>query len=50
MSSDGEVQGAIAIDGSHGMTEGARLRWFIISNVLRGRGAGGRLLSTAIVS
>ena len=48
VSTDGEVQGAIAIDGSRGMTQGAHLRWFIVSDGLRGQGVGERLLSTAM--
>jgi GNAT superfamily N-acetyltransferase len=48
VSSDGEVQGTITIDGSHGMTEGAHLRWFITSDTMRGQGLGKRLLSTAM--
>lgn len=45
---DGEVEGAIAIDGLHADTEGAHLRWFITSDRLRGMGAGARLLATAL--
>jgi GNAT superfamily N-acetyltransferase len=44
----GRVVGAIAIDGIHAETEGAHLRWFILSENLRGRGLGNRLLSQAI--
>lgn len=45
---EGEVQGAIAIDGSHAASHGAHLRWFIISDALRGQGAGTRLLNAAL--
>jgi len=44
----GRVEGAIAIDGSEAGTEGAHLRWFIVSDALRGQGAGTRLLDTAL--
>lgn len=43
---DGRMEGSIAIDGIHGEREGAHLRWFIISDALRGKGAGGKLLNT----
>jgi len=46
--SDAVVEGSIAIDGSHARTEGAHLRWFIISDKLRGTGAGTALLSAAL--
>lgn len=45
---DGQVEGALAIDGSHADTEGAHLRWFIASDRLRGSGAGSRLLAEAL--
>jgi GNAT superfamily N-acetyltransferase len=44
----GRVEGSLAIDGIHAETEGAHLRWFIVSDALRGRGAGGRLIDGAI--
>jgi GNAT superfamily N-acetyltransferase len=43
-----EIQGAIAIDGAKGDTEGAHLRWFIVAAPLRGSGTGGRLLQAAL--
>jgi GNAT superfamily N-acetyltransferase len=46
--SHGRVEGSIAIDGIHAESEGAHLRWFIMSDALRGKGAGNRLISTAI--
>jgi GNAT superfamily N-acetyltransferase len=45
---EGRIEGSIAIDGIHAKGEGAHLRWFIMSDVLRGRGIGHRLINTAI--
>jgi len=42
------VEGAIVIDGRDAEREGAHLRWFIVSDGLRGRGAGNRLMETAM--
>ena len=42
------VEGAVVIDGRQAATEGAHLRWFIVSDTLRGQGAGRQLLETAI--
>lgn len=42
------AEGSIAIDGIHAATEGAHLRWFIVSQALRGTGMGAKLLDTAI--
>jgi GNAT superfamily N-acetyltransferase len=42
------VEGSITIDGIHGKSEGAHLRWFIMSDALRGKGAGNQLIKTAI--
>ena len=44
-----EIVGSIAIDGIHAPTEGAHLRWFILSPRHQGGGFGGRLLHEAIV-
>ena len=44
----GRVEGSIAIDGLHAADDGAHLRWFILSDALRGKGFGNRLLETAI--
>lgn len=44
----GRVEGSIAIDGLHAADEGAHLRWFIMSDELRGRGIGTRLLHAAV--
>jgi GNAT superfamily N-acetyltransferase len=46
--SDGRVHGSIGIDGIHALSKGAHLRWFIVSDALRGKGAGSLLLSTAV--
>lgn len=45
---DGRVEGSIAIDGANAGTEGAHLRWFILSETLRGRGVGNRLMQEAL--
>lgn len=45
---EGRVEGSVTIDGLHADDEGAHLRWFIMSDGLRGRGVGNRLLTTAI--
>jgi len=45
---NGRVEGSITIDGIHARSEGAHLRWFIMSVSLRGKGAGNQLINTAI--
>ena len=45
---DGRVEGHITIDGINSSTRGAHLRYFIVSDILRGRGVGGRLITSAI--
>ena len=45
---DGSVEGSIAIDSIDMTTEGAHLRWFIMSDRLRGSGFGNMLLTTAV--
>jgi len=45
---DGNVEGSIAIDGSHAEQNGAHLRWFIASDKVLGTGVGGALLTTAV--
>lgn len=45
---EGRIEGAIVIDGIHAADEGAHLRWFIVSDRLRGQGAGSQLLASAI--
>jgi len=42
------VEGSITIDGIHGDDNGAHLRWFIMSDALRGKGAGNKLMDTAV--
>lgn len=44
---DGEVEGSIVVDGAG---DPARLRWFILSDRVRGHGLGRRLLTTAIAA
>lgn len=48
VSVDGQVEGSIAIDGDGADSQGAHLRWFIVSDRLRGKGAGGELLRAAM--
>ena len=45
---NGRAEGSIIIDGFHAREEGAHLRWFIISDALRGKGAGRKLINAAI--
>lgn len=45
---NGCVEGSIAIDGARGEAEGAHLRWFILSDALRGQGLGNRLMREAV--
>jgi GNAT superfamily N-acetyltransferase len=45
---DGRLEGSITIDGIKAATEGAHLRWFIVSDALRGKGAGNMLIDAAI--
>lgn len=45
---DGKVEGHISIDGMHSDSAGAHLRYFIVSDALRGRGVGSRLIATAV--
>ena len=45
---EGGIEGSISIDGAHAETEGAHLRWFIISDGLRGKGVGNQLMNTAM--
>ncbi len=45
---NGRVEGSIVIDGIHTKEKGAHLRWFIISDVLRGKGVGKQLINKAI--
>ena len=45
---NGRVEGSVVIDGIHAENEGAHLRWFIISDALRGKGVGRKLINRAI--
>ncbi len=45
---NGRLEGAIVIDGREASGAGAHLRWFIMSDDLRGQGAGNRLMQTAM--
>jgi GNAT superfamily N-acetyltransferase len=42
------VEGGVAIDGSEAVSKGAHLRWFILSEELRGMGLGHRLMDAAV--
>ena len=45
---EGRIEGSITIDGIHAHDEGAHLRWFIMSDALRGQGFGKRLIDEAV--
>ena len=45
---EGRVEGSITIDGIHNTGKGAHLRWFIVSDALRGKGIGNRLIHSAV--
>ena len=45
---NGRVEGSVIIDGIHTENEGAHLRWFILSDTLRGKGVGRKLINRAI--
>lgn len=42
------VEGVIAIDGLCAAQEGAHLRWFVLSDAVRGQGVGKQLIGTAM--
>ena len=44
----GRIEGGIAIDGTHAAESGAHLRWFILSDALRGKGMGRQLINRAV--
>ncbi|HWR98081.1 MAG TPA: GNAT family N-acetyltransferase [Candidatus Methanoperedens sp.] len=48
VSRDGRVEASIAIDGRDAPAGAAALRWYIVSDALRGQGCGRRLLATAV--
>lgn len=43
-----QIEGSVALDGSHGAVEHAHLRWFITSDNVRGKGTGKILLRQAL--
>ncbi len=45
---NGRIEGSIVIDGIHTGSNGAHLRWFIVSDALRGKGAGRQLIKSAM--
>ena len=45
---NGRIEGSVVIDGIHAENEGTHLRWFIISDALRGKGVGRKLINKAI--
>jgi len=46
--SNSRIEGSITIDGIHAESKGAHLRWFIMSDVLRGKGTGSKLMEKAV--
>ncbi|MBF0396913.1 MAG: GNAT family N-acetyltransferase [Desulfobacterales bacterium] len=48
ISSNGNIEGSIVIDGIHAEDKGAHLRWFIVSDGMRGKGLGNELISSAV--
>ncbi len=46
--SGGRIEGHLSIDGIHSETKGAHLRYFILSDGIRGQGVGNRLITTAM--
>ena len=42
------VEGSIVVDGDKAASEGAHLRWFILSSKLRGQGLGNTLMKKAV--
>lgn len=45
---NGRIEGHITIDGLHADDDGAHLRYYIVSDALRGKGLGNELISTAM--
>lgn len=45
---DGRIEGSVVVDGSQATTGEAELRWFLVSDALRGHGAGSQLLDLAL--
>jgi GNAT superfamily N-acetyltransferase len=48
VSDAGRIEGAVIIDGPRSPDQGAHLRWFIVSDALRGSGIGNRLMEAAM--
>lgn len=48
VTTNGRVEGGIVIDGTHAAARGAHLRWFILSDALRGKGVGRQLITRAV--
>lgn len=49
LSVDGVIEGSISIDGSSESDNVAHLRWFIVSDKLKGQGAGNHLMEQALL-
>lgn len=45
---DGRIEGSVAIDAHEADAAGAHLRWFIVSDAVRGQGVGRRLIEQAV--
>ncbi len=45
---NGRIEGSIGIDGLHSYAGSVQLRWFIVSDALRGQGAGNLLVRRAV--
>jgi len=45
---NGVIEGSITLDGLHAESEGANLRWFIVSENSQGQGIGSQLIETAL--
>lgn len=48
LSADGNIEGSVAMDGTSETRNIGHLRWFIVSDKLRGKGAGNHLMEEAI--
>lgn len=45
---DGRIEGSVTIDAHQADTAGAHLRWFIVSDAVRGQGVGRQLIEQAV--